>query len=63
MPKMKSHRGAAKRFRVTGSGRIRRRRNRSYHVFAKSRRHKKELGQLVEVSSADAGHVRRQLAH
>ncbi|MGH9032615.1 MAG: large ribosomal subunit protein bL35, partial [Acidimicrobiia bacterium] len=25
MPKMKTHRGAAKRFRVTGSGKIRRR--------------------------------------
>ncbi len=62
MPKMKSHRGAAKRFRVTGTGRIRRRRSRSYHVFAKSRRHKKELGQLVEVTAADDRAVRRQLA-
>jgi len=35
MPKMKSHRGAAKRFRVTGSGKIMRRKATGNHFLIK----------------------------
>ena len=33
MPKMKTHRGAAKRFKVTGTGKIMRRRAFRKHLF------------------------------
>lgn len=32
MPKMKTHKGAAKRFKVTGSGRLRRRQSHRGHL-------------------------------
>jgi len=35
MPKLKTHRGAAKRFQVTGSGRIKRRRAFRNHILTK----------------------------
>jgi len=35
MPKMKTHRGAAKRFQVTGSGKIRRRKAFRAHLLEK----------------------------
>jgi large subunit ribosomal protein L35 len=35
MPKMKTHRGAAKRFKVTGTGRLRRRQANTSHMFEK----------------------------
>ncbi|MEZ5203849.1 MAG: 50S ribosomal protein L35 [Acidimicrobiales bacterium] len=35
MPKMKTHRGAAKRFKATGSGKLRRRRAMRNHILEK----------------------------
>lgn len=35
MPKMKTRRGAAKRFKITGSGKIRRNRANKSHLLAK----------------------------
>ena len=35
MPKMKTHRGAAKRFKVTGSGKLRRRQQNRNHILEK----------------------------
>ena len=35
MPKMKSHRGAAKRFRRTGTGKLRRRQANKNHILEK----------------------------
>jgi large subunit ribosomal protein L35 len=62
MPKMKTHRGAAKRFRTTGSGKLRRRRrNRNHILEKKSSDRKRRLGQPAEVAAADASRVRRML--
>jgi len=45
MPKMKTKRGAAKRFKLTGSGKIRRRRAYLRHILtAKTRKQKRNLG-------------------
>ncbi len=60
MPKMKTHRGAKKRFKLTGSGKLRRMqaRRKSGAAFASSpttggrRKHNKKGGQ-VDVSKAD----------
>ena len=62
MPKMKTHRGAAKRFRVTGTGKIRRRKAyRSHLLEHKSGRRRRRLGRPGLVSAAERGHVRRLL--
>jgi len=62
MPKMKTDRGAAKRFKVTGTGRLRRRQaNRSHLLEKKSSVRTRRLGREAEVASADRGEVRRLL--
>lgn len=62
MPKMKTHRGAAKRFKVTGTGRIRRRKAfRSHLLENKSSRRKRRLGRGAEVTGGDRRHVERLL--
>ena len=35
MPKMKTHRGAAKRFKVTGSGKVKRNKAHKSHILTK----------------------------
>jgi large subunit ribosomal protein L35 len=62
MPKMKTDRGAAKRFKVTGTGRLRRgQANRSHLLEKKSSARTRRLGREVEVSAADRREVRRLL--
>jgi large subunit ribosomal protein L35 len=62
MPKQKTHRGAAKRFKVTGSGKIRRRKQlRSHLLEKKSSRRKRRLGRLAEVTGGDKRRVERLL--
>ncbi len=62
MPKMKSHRGAAKRFTVTGTGKIRRRQHgRSHLLEKKPTKHTRRLGRLAEVVGGDAKHVKKML--
>ncbi|MCR6546828.1 50S ribosomal protein L35 [Dehalobacterium formicoaceticum] len=54
MPKMKTHRGAAKRFTVTGSGKIKRSKaNKSHILEKKTRKRKRNLRQSGLVSAAD----------
>jgi len=62
MPKMKTHRGAAKRFKVTGSGSIRRRKAFHSHILTKkSPKRKRNLRQPADVDQASIKAVRRQL--
>ena len=62
MAKMKTHRGAAKRMRKTGSGKIMRKRAFMSHNFGKKRpRHKRRLTPMVEVSKPDARRARKLL--
>ena len=62
MPKMKTHRGAAKRFKMTATGKIRRRQpNRAHLLEKKSSRRTRRLGRLVEVTGADRTRVQRLL--
>ena len=63
MPKMKSHRGAKKRFKVTGGGKIRRRQRNLNHFNAKmSSRHKRRLSGPVIVDDADAPRIKKLLS-
>lgn len=63
MPKMKSHRGAAKRFKITSTGKIRRRRAFANHILEKksSKRKRRLTAPHATVSPADAKRVRRLL--
>jgi len=62
MPKMKTHRGAAKRFQVTGSGKIRRRKAFRAHLLEKkATKRTRRLGRGSEVTGGDRKHVERLL--
>jgi large subunit ribosomal protein L35 len=62
MPKMKTDRGAAKRIKVTGSGRLRRRKAfRSHLLEKKSSVRTRRLGREGDVSPSDERQVRRML--
>jgi large subunit ribosomal protein L35 len=62
MPKMKTHRGAAKRFRVTGTGKLMRKKAYNSHLFVgKSAKRKRSLESQQEVARADDANVRKVL--
>lgn len=63
MPKLKSNRGARKRFRVTGSGKfVRNHANKSHILTKKTRKRKRNLRKSAIVSAADHRQIRRLLA-
>ena len=62
MPKMKTHSGAKKRYKITGSGKIlRRQTNRSHILEKKPSTRTRRLAGEVEVTGGDRQRVRRQL--
>ncbi|MDE0928131.1 MAG: 50S ribosomal protein L35 [Acidimicrobiales bacterium] len=62
MPKMKTHRGLAKRVKVTSKGRLRKRsKNRSHLLEKKSARRKRRLSGESDVSKADDRSIRSRL--
>ena len=62
MPKMKTHRGAAKRFKLTASGKIVRRRSLKQHILtSKTTKRKRRLRQPNLISAADKRKVQRLL--
>lgn len=62
MPKNKTHSGAKKRFRVTGSGKLMREQANKRHLLeVKSSRRKRKLSQDQPVSPADARQVKKLL--
>ena len=62
MPKMKTHKGAAKRFWTTKNGKLFRRQTRLNHKLEKkSPARKRRLGREVEVAAGDRRSVRRML--
>lgn len=62
MPKMKSHSGAKKRFRVTGSGKIMRRQANLGHLNAhKSSTRLRRLKGETDVAAADVKQVKKLL--
>ncbi|HUP63879.1 MAG TPA: 50S ribosomal protein L35 [Thermoanaerobaculia bacterium] len=64
MPKMKTHRGAAKRFKKTGTGKIRRSKAFHSHILTKkSAGRKRRLVAGTEVSKANEKTVARMLPY
>jgi len=62
MPKIKTNRSAAKRFRVSGSGKVVRRKQGLRHILTKKNaKRKRRLGQPALVDSANMKSVRRML--
>ena len=64
MPKMKTHRGAAKRFRLTGKGKVRRGKAFANHMLAKkSQKRKRNLRKQGLVHPADAPSIKPLSGH
>ena len=64
MPKMKTNRGAAKRFKATGSGKIRRSKAFTSHILTKkSTKRKRNLRKAGLVDAADTKAVKRMLPY
>ena len=62
MPKMKTHSGAKKRFKTTGSGKlVRRRRNRNHILEKKSSSRKRRLAMEGIVDKADTKRMNKML--
>ncbi|NTU71352.1 MAG: 50S ribosomal protein L35 [Coriobacteriia bacterium] len=62
MPKMKTHKGTAKRFRVTGSGKIMRGKAFKSHILEKkSPKRKRGFRQETAISPADANVIKKGL--
>ncbi len=62
MPKMKTHKGTAKRFRVTGSGKIMRGKAFKSHILTKkSQKRKRNFRKETELNTADKNVVRKNL--
>ena len=62
MPKMKTHRGAAKRFKKTGTGKLKRARAYTSHLFAnKSTKQNVNLRKGSLVSKGDFKRIRHLL--
>ncbi|MDR3307357.1 MAG: 50S ribosomal protein L35 [Coriobacteriales bacterium] len=62
MPKMKTHRGSAKRFRVTGTGKIMRSKAYKSHILEKkSQKRKRNFRHETEVAKSDYKVIARNL--
>ena len=62
MPKMKTHSGAKKRFKVTGTGKVRGRHPFTSHILEKkSPKRKRALGRPAVISADDVPRVKRML--
>ncbi len=62
MPKMKTHSGSKKRFKLTGSGKVRARHSFSSHILEKkSAKRKRRLGQPAAISEHDYKQVKTLL--
>ena len=63
MPKQKTHKGMAKRFKKTGSGKLKRGQAKTSHLFAnKTQKQKRKLRKSAMVSQSDYKRIRQQLA-
>ena len=62
MPKMRSNRGAAKRFRVTATGKIKRHSSHHTHILTKkSSKRKRKLRREDQVAASDAPRVHKMI--
>lgn len=64
MPKIKTNRAAAKRFRITGSGKIKRNKGFKSHILStKSKKRKRQLRKASVVSAVEAHNIRQLIPY
>jgi large subunit ribosomal protein L35 len=64
MPKLKTHKSAAKRFSVTGSGKLVRSKQGTSHLRRnKSKRMKRQYDEMIPVSPADVNRIKKMLPY
>ena len=64
MPKMKTHRGAAKRFKKSGTGKIMRHHGFTSHILEKkSPKRKRNLRKATVMTKGDAKRIERLIAY
>ena len=64
MPKMKTHRGASKRLKMTASGRLKRKKaNHSHILTKKNKKRKRRLRAADMVDRSDEGRIKRLLPY
>ena len=64
MPKIKTNRAAAKRFRVTGSGKVKRNKGFKSHLLSsKGKKRKRHLRQGVLVADVETKNVRKLIPY
>ena len=64
MPKLKTHSGAAKRFKKTATGKVKRRHSHLRHILtSKDTKRKGKLGQSVLVDPADQPKIKRMIPY
>ncbi|WP_019877016.1 50S ribosomal protein L35 [Sporichthya polymorpha] len=62
MPKVKTHSGASKRFKITGTGKVMRERANRRHLFEyKSSRRTRRLAMEAEMVPGDAKRIKKML--
>lgn len=64
MPKLKTHKGASKRFKKTGSGKVVRNHAFARHILtSKTRSRKRKLGQAVVADETDQAKLKRMIPY
>ena len=64
MPKLKTHRGAAKRFKATASGRLKHKQPYHSHILtSKTAKRKRQLRQAEYVSAVESKRLKRLLPY
>jgi large subunit ribosomal protein L35 len=64
MPKLKTHKGAAKRFRTTATGKVKRGHSHARHILTKKTTKRKRILDVdVLVSEADENRIKQMLPY
>jgi large subunit ribosomal protein L35 len=64
MPKLKTHRGASKRFKKTASGKVKRGHSHLRHILtSKNKKRKRKLGTATLVDPADQPKIKRMIPY
>jgi large subunit ribosomal protein L35 len=64
VPKIKTNRGAAKRFRITASGKIKRNKGFKSHLLSgKGKKRKRKLRQAATVSASESRNIRKLIPY
>jgi len=64
MPKLKTHKGAAKRFKITGTGKIKKRKAYKSHLLTgKSSKRTKQLRKADLINKADSDNIKKLLPY